>query len=76
MIELNETKLSTPKSIIMDEFGLSGGTLREIIKILGIVNKKPKAYFPIFNFNPKLLNRDKLNGLKVISLYDFNIKFE
>lgn len=72
----NKLKLLSDDIIIMDEFGLSGGTLREIIKILGIVNKKPKAYFPIFNFNPKLLNKDKLNGLKVISLYDFNIKFE
>ncbi len=72
----NKLKLLSDDIIIMDEFGLSGSTLRKIIKIIDIVNKKPKAYFPIFNFNPMILNEDKLNGLKVISLYDFNIKFD
>jgi hypothetical protein len=71
----NKLTLLSDDIIIMDEFGLSGGTLREIVNILSIVNKVPKAYFPIFNFSPKSLNDSSLSGLKVLSLYDFNLKF-
>ena len=71
----NKLKLLSDDIVIMDEFGLSGGTLSEIMNILGIVNKMPKAYFPIFNFCPRCLNDSNLNGVKVLSLYDFNLKF-
>lgn len=60
--------------IIMDEFGLSGTTLLKIIAVLDMVKKKPKAYFPIFNFNPKVLSKKKKKNYEVLSLYNFNLK--
>ncbi len=65
----------TDDIIIMDEFGLSGGTVDRIVEILSVVDKKPKAYFPIFNFNPRVLNESKWRGLRILSLYDFNINW-
>ena len=66
--------LLSDEIIIMDEFGFSGTTLKKIIAVLGVVKKKPKAYFPIFNFNPSNLNKYKMKDYEVLSLYDFNIK--
>lgn len=66
-------RLLSDDIIIMDEFGLSGTTLKKIIAVLDIVKKKPKAYFPIFNFNPNILNSNDAN-YEVLSLYDFNLK--
>jgi hypothetical protein len=67
-------RLLSDDIIIMDEFGFSGGTLKKIIAILSIVKKKPKAYFPIFNFNPSNLNSEKKRDYKVLSLYEMDIK--
>ena len=69
----NKLKFISNDIIIIDEFGLSGGTLLKIIDIIRLVGKKPKAYFPIFNFNPNKLNENDL-GLKVLSLYEFSIR--
>jgi len=60
--------------IVMDEFGFSGGTFDEICKILSIVDKKPKAFFPVFNFYPKRFNTDKYAEMNILSLYEFNLK--
>lgn len=69
----SKLRLLSDDIIIMDEFGLSGTTLKKIIAILDFVNKKPKAYFPIFNFNPRYLNNESFDSFSVLSLYDFNI---
>jgi hypothetical protein len=68
-------RLLPDEIIIMDEFGFSGGTLEKIVAILiHVAKKKPKAYFPIFNFNPKKINSITKPDYKVLSLYDINIK--
>lgn len=69
----SKLRLLSDDIIIMDEFGFSGGTLEKIILILDTVKKKPKAYFPIFNFNPQKIN-NKNYDYQVLSLYDFTLK--
>ena len=59
--------------IIMDEFVLSGTSMKKIKAVLSIVKKEPKAYFPIFNFNPKII-ANGFADLNILSLYDFNLK--
>lgn len=60
--------------IVFDEMNNSGGTISTIIEILRIVNKKPIAFFPIFNFSPSTINSESLNGIPVFSLYQFDLK--
>ncbi|MFS4491843.1 hypothetical protein [Maribacter sp. 2308TA10-17] len=57
--------------VIMDEFGYSGGTLNKILSVLEYVEKKPLAYFPIFNFGPK--NKEHSTNVPFLNLYEFNI---
>lgn len=80
--DFNNKLESLPEDIvIMDEFGFSGTTLHKIIEILKLADRKRKgkgkkelniAYFPIFNFNPNLLNESEFN-IPMLSLYEMNL---
>ncbi|MBI4650993.1 hypothetical protein HY745_06875 [Candidatus Desantisbacteria bacterium] len=66
----NNLKKLPEAIIIFDEFKNSGGTFSIILKILESVNKKPIAFFPIFDYFP---SDKQLNNIPVLSLYKFDI---
>lgn len=73
--EFYENLRKLPEDIIVfDEISISGGTARTINKILDTVDRRPLAYFPIFNFVPSGVNDKTFGGIKVLTLYEFDSK--
>jgi hypothetical protein len=61
--------------IIIDEFHKDGGTFKGMINILRKLNRNPKCFFPVINFNPQKNEEYKIKyeNLEILSLYEFNL---
>jgi hypothetical protein len=61
--------------IIIDEFHKEGGTFESMLKILKQLNRYPKCFFPVINFNPQKNEEYKRNyeDLQILSLYEFYV---
>ena len=60
--------------IIIDEFHKEGKTFESIVKILEYLDRYPKCFFPVINFNPKKNEeyKKKYKDIHIFSLYEFN----
>jgi hypothetical protein len=64
----------TNNYIIIDEFHKDGETFESMMRILRRLNRNPKCFFPVINFNPNKKEKYEQDyNLKVLSLYEFNI---
>lgn len=60
--------------IIIDEFHKGGDTFKSMIKILKKLDRYPKCFFPLIDFNPQKSKkyRDDYKNIQILSLYEFN----
>jgi hypothetical protein len=61
--------------IIIDEFHKEGRTFESMVKILEYLDRYPKCFFPVINFNPQKNEeyKKKYRDIHILSLYEFNI---
>jgi hypothetical protein len=61
--------------IIIDEFHKGGKTFESMVKILEYLDRYPRCFFPVINFNPQKNEEYKKNykDIHILSLYEFNI---
>jgi hypothetical protein len=64
---------SQTKVVVLDEFHVSGGTIRGFEKVLNALDKNILCYIPVVDFNPKLSSTYQV---KTLSLYEIQHALE
>jgi hypothetical protein len=73
-LEILKAKSENNNFVIIDEFHRDGETFESIVRILKKINRNPKCFFPVIDFNPSVtkLHKVKYKDIQYLNLYEFN----